>query len=218
METIIEFINANGRIFEKGNIKLTYRVYIILLILMLCMLPFTGDLTGILGMIILSLYAVAACIYNRRISKNNFAFREIFISFLFMFCYILIAFNFALYSSPKLMKLNLELFVILIIAFEIVCFAFGCFYTYLSIKMKKIKVMNKANSLTVSIIFVLSGSWTIFLRRFVSKVSIEIQAFILISIIAIACCVFAFYLGRIFIPLLYFIEKYKIKEFDFSDE
>jgi hypothetical protein len=82
-----------------------------------------------------------------------------------------------LFSIPKLMKLNLDIFVLLIIVFEIICMALGCFYAYLSIKKNKIKKYKEASALSTSIPATLAGCWTIFLRRYVSTTPIETQAF-----------------------------------------
>lgn len=103
-------------------------------------------------------------------------------------------------------------------AYESISMIFGCCYTYLSIKKNKVKEYKAENALTTSIVATLCGCWTIFLRRYVSTTPIEMQAFILLTTIAICCCIFTFYIGKIFIPMLYFIKKYNINEFNFTNE
>jgi hypothetical protein len=116
------------------------------------------------------------------------------------------------------MKLQLDMFVMLIMAFEIACIALGCIYTYISIQKNRIKRHKQASALAISAISTLSGCWTIFLRRYVSTTPIETQAFIILSIMAIGCCGFAFHMGKIFIPMLYFIKKYNITGTGLSSE
>jgi hypothetical protein len=218
MEIINKFINANEKMLKKENIKLTYKVYIIFLVLMLCLLPFAGGFIGISGIIIILLYSIAACVYNHSIINNPSTYIKNFMSYFLLIGYLFIIFNLMLYSIPKLMKLNLDIFIILIIVFEIFSMAFGCSYTSISIKKDRIKEYKQANVLTISIISTLSGCWTIFLKRYVSKTPIGMQAFIILAFMAISCCVYAFYIGKIFIPMLYFIKIYNINEIDFTNE
>lgn len=185
---------------------------------MLCIFPFTGGFIGIFGMIIIPFYCILACIYNRKVIKNTSTFRKIFTSYSLMVGYLFLAFNLMLYSIPKSMKLNISKFIILIIVFEIACMIFGCIYAYLSIKKNKIKGYKEESALSTSIIVTLCGCWTIFLRRYVSTKPIEIRAFILLITFAICCCIISFYIGKIFIPMLYFIKKFNINEFNFTDE
>ncbi|HBL83290.1 MAG: hypothetical protein A2Y17_10265 [Clostridiales bacterium GWF2_38_85] len=218
MEKINKFINANGKIMKIEKINLLYKVYIIFLVLMLCLLPFVGGVIGIAGLTIVSLYCIAGCVYNYNIINKPSTFKKIFISYFIMIIYLFLVFNLFLYSIPKLMGLNLNLIILLIIVFEIICIIIGYYYTYLSIQNNKIKERKEATPLTISIIAFLSGSWTIFMRRFVSRTPITTQAFILIIISSICCCLYAFYLGKIFIPMLVYIKKYNINKFSFIDE
>ena len=218
MDQIYKFVYTNGQRFKKENIKLTYNVYIIFLVLTFLLLLFVGGPIGTLGLTIIPLYCIAACVYNHNILRKLPTFKKVFVSHFLLFGYLLITFNFMLYSMPILMKLKLDMFIMLIIAFEIVCVALGCIYTCASIKRNKIKERKKASTLAISIIPTLSGCWIIFLRRYVSTTSIETQAFILLSIMAIICCAFAFLMGETFIPMMYFMEKYNITETTLSSE
>lgn len=218
MDLINKYINANGKMIKKENIKSTYKVYIILLVLVSCLLAFAGGFIGILGIVIVTLYFITATAYNHSIVKKPSTFRKVFTSYFLLFGYLLVSFNLSLYSIPVLMKLNVNKFILLIFAFEILCIVFGCFYTFFSIKMNKIKEYKQANTLSNSIIFTLSGCWTIFLRRYVSTKPVEMRAFIMLTTFAIVCSLFAFYIGRIYIPMLYFIIKYKINDFSFTNE
>lgn len=218
MEIINKFINANGKIMKSENIKSLHKIYIIFLVLILCLLTFAGGIVGIFGIIITPLYCIVAYLYNRNLLKNTSNFKNTLISYSLFFIYLCLMFNFTLYSFPKLMKLNLNVFVILIIIFEVICMIFGCCYTYLSIKKKKVKEYKSANVLSNSIVATLCGCWTIFLRRYVSTKPIEMQAFIILTVFAICCSIITFYIGKIYIPMLYFIKKYNINEFNFSDE
>ena len=210
MENIIKFIDANGKMFKKENIKQAYKTYIILLVLILCLSPFVGGLIGALGLTIIPLYCIAACVYDRNILKTPSSFVEILLSYFLLFGYFLIFSNFLLYSLPKLMKLEFDMFIMLMIVFEIVSIVLGCIYTYVSIKRNKIKERKQTSVLTTSIISTLSCCYVIFLRRYVSTMPIETQAFIILLPIIICCCGFAFYIGEVYIPMLYFIKKYNI--------
>lgn len=218
MEIINKFINANGKIMKKEKLKVVTKVYIIFMILMLCLLPFVGGIIGISGLIIVPVFCVLACLYNNKVIKKPSTFKNVYIAYILIFEYLFLMFNLMLYSFPKLMGLNLDMIVLFIIVFEIICIILGCFYTYLSIKKNKIKEYKEPTALTISVIASLSGCWTIFVRRFVNSTSITTQAFIYIVAVSIGCCVYAFYIGKIFIPMYYFIKKYNIDEFDFLNE
>ena len=219
MEMIInKFINENGKGMSSEKVKSLYKVYVFFLILILCMLPFAGGIISIAGMIISPLYCIIAYVYNRNLLKTTATFKNVIMAYSLFFGYLFLMFNLALYSFPRLLKLNLDVIVILIIIFEIICMIFGCCYTYISIKKNRIKKYKAESTLTNSIIALFCGLWTIFLRRYVSTTAIETQAFILLTSIAICCCVLTFYIGKIYIPMLYLIEKYNIINFHFMDE
>ena len=219
MEIINKFIHANAVLFKKENIKNTKIVYNVFLVMTLCILPFTDSLVGIFGMIIILVYFIVARVYNHKIIKmNSSSFKQNFTSNVLLIGYLFIIFNLMLYGIPRVMKQDSEIFVILIIAFEIVCVALGCIYTYLSIKKDRVKESKKRSTLTSSVIFTLSGCWTIFLRRYVSTISVDAQAFFFLAIMAIFCCYLAFYAGKIYISMVYIIKKYSIDESVFANE
>ena len=150
--------------------------------------------------------------------KNLYTFKKVFTAFALVYIYLLVVFNIMLYSLARLMGINVDIIVLYIILLEIVCVLFGCYYSYLSIKNDKIKEYKEASALTISIISVFSGCTAILARRFAQEAPIPIQAFAFITIFSIGECIIAFYIGKIIIPMCYFIKRLNIDNFDFSNE
>ena len=217
MEVINKFINENGKMFRKENIKSARGLYIIFLVIVLGLLPFAGGFISMLGLLVTPVYALLACVYDHNVIKKESSFKKIVLSYFLLSQYFFIVFNLMIYSMPKLMGLDLGAIIILIITFEIVCMALGGIYTYVSIKKNKIKEYRKSNTLKTSMLSSVVVCWVIFIRICLRTTPITAKAFIYITTVAIAGCFFAFYMGKIFIPALYLVKKYNIEDFVFFD-
>ena len=58
MEKIEKFININCKMFKKEKLNKIHQAYILLLVMVLCSLPFTGSVSGVIGSIVFIFFSL----------------------------------------------------------------------------------------------------------------------------------------------------------------
>lgn len=213
-EIITTFINNNTKNFKTENVNLLNRINIIFFILTLCVLV---SIEEIFGTIYIIVYFLLLQILNYIIVKNMLKKIYIIVSFMLSLILLLTAANTLYkYIVIDMMKYNISMLIYFILC-EIMSIVIGIIYTCITIKYVKYNKCKKSKAYFVYISSFISGCFFLFLRLFVSKSAIDIQLIIVLTTLWLCCCSLTFYLGKVIIPTLHFMRKYKSKSLNQID-